>query len=98
MDNLRSSTASPDYGNDDIDIEKANADTTNKPGSEVLDNEEEIPAEVLRQLQEAGVAVSDNHNVTWIPSSPQLPRNWSLPRKLFDSGLILFTEFVTCVS
>jgi hypothetical protein len=98
MDNLRSSTASPDYGNDDIDIEKANADTTNNPVSEISDNEEKIPAEVLRQLQEAGLAVSDNNNVTWLPNSPLLARNWSLPRKLFDSGLILFTEFITCVS
>lgn len=98
MNDLRSSTASPDFQNDDIDIEKANLGPTTHAVSDLPDIEEEIPAQVLRQLQEAGLAVSDNNNVTLIPNSHLLPRNWSLPRRLFDSGLILFTEFITSVS
>ncbi|CAG8166889.1 unnamed protein product [Penicillium salamii] len=35
--------------------------------------------------------------VSWCSSNPKHPRNWSLPRKIWDIGLIVLLEVYTCV-
>lgn len=35
--------------------------------------------------------------VSWCSSNPKHPRNWSLPRKVWDIGLIVLLEVYTCV-
>lgn len=100
MDGSRSITATLESEKDEIDIKKTGPETTIRVVSEMSasESESEIPGKVLTQLHEAGLTLSDTCSATWAPNSRLHPRNWNLPRKLFDTIAIVFLEFVTYVT
>ncbi|TKA72980.1 hypothetical protein B0A55_05301 [Friedmanniomyces simplex] len=53
----------------------------------------DIPRRVSDALDARGFNVSSEGLVTWQAGSRSHPRNWSLLRKSYDSGLICFLEF-----
>jgi hypothetical protein len=56
-----------------------------------------IPDSVFKFLANEHLTINDNGLVTFAPSSPAHPREWSQPRKLYDSAIISLLEFVTTV-
>ncbi|KAK4634838.1 Major facilitator superfamily multidrug transporter mdrA [Fulvia fulva] len=58
-----------------------------------------VPCYVKRELHLEGLQVDDYGVVRWQENSHAHPRQWSLGRKAYDSGLICFLEFfVTLIS
>jgi hypothetical protein len=58
---------------------------------------DKIPDSVFKVLANEHLTINDNGLVTFVPSSPTHPREWSQRRKLYDSAIISLLEFVTTV-
>jgi hypothetical protein len=56
-----------------------------------------IPATVLKALSDNHLTVQEDGLVDFAYASPSHPRQWSLPRKLYDTTIICLLEFVTTV-
>lgn len=56
-----------------------------------------IPGAVLKALADDGLAVNKNSLVTFAHASPSHPRQWTTRRKLYDTFVICFLEFVTTI-
>lgn len=52
-----------------------------------------MPRHVLQALDEEGLTINAESNVTWAANSISHPRNWPLSRKLYDTAIICFLEF-----
>ena len=50
-----------------------------------------LPDELLSH----GLMAGPEGKVLWLPGSHAHPRHWSLGRKVYDSGLIIFFDFFT---
>jgi hypothetical protein len=49
-------------------------------------------------LEENGLELTtDGRFIRWSASNPKHPRNWRMPRKIYDSSLIIFLDFFTQV-
>jgi len=62
-----------------------------------ISSRETISDSMLEALASEHLTINDNGLVTFAPSSPAHPREWSLRRKLYDSAIISLLEFVTTV-
>jgi hypothetical protein len=49
-------------------------------------------------IEALGLQLHDNGFIKWKTDSPDHPRNWSVLRKTFDTGLIFFFDFFTLVA
>ena len=49
------------------------------------------------QLKDHGLVLGDDGYIRWEAQNPDHPRNWKLWRKVYDTGVILFLEFITSV-
>lgn len=56
-----------------------------------------IPGAVLKALSNEGLTVNEDGLVTFPKASPSHPRQWTMRRKLYDTFVICFLEFVTTV-
>lgn len=50
------------------------------------------------RLKDHGLVLSDDGYIRWESQNPDHPRNWKLGRKVYDTGVILFLEFITSVN
>jgi hypothetical protein len=48
-------------------------------------------------LSSFGLAVNEEQNIDWARGNTHHPRNWPAGRKTFDTSLIIFLDFFTCV-
>ena len=48
-------------------------------------------------LKDHGLVLGDDGYIRWESQNPDHPRNWKLWRKVYDTGVILFLEFITLV-
>lgn len=48
-----------------------------------------------QQLSEHGLILGVDGYVRWEHRNPSHPRNWKTSRKVYDTGVILFLEFIT---
>jgi len=62
-----------------------------------ISSRETISDSMLEALASEHLTINDNGLVTFAPSSPAHPREWSRRRKLYDSAIISLLEFVTTV-
>ena len=47
-------------------------------------------------LEEHGLEYTpDGEHIRWLASNPKHPRNWSMLRKIYDSGLIIILDLFT---
>ena len=47
-------------------------------------------------LEDNGLELTaDGQFVRWSASNKKHPRNWHMPRKIYDTGLIIFLDFFT---
>lgn len=53
-----------------------------------------VPRRVAEKLQSKGFEVTDEGIVRWAKDSLTHPRHWPLLRKVYDSAIIIFLEFV----
>jgi hypothetical protein len=49
-------------------------------------------------LQALGLSLEEDGYVKWRPDAQMHPRNWSVKRKIYDTGLIILLDLVTYVS
>lgn len=56
-----------------------------------------IPDAVLKALSDDYLTIKDDGLVDFAYASPSHPRQWSLPRKLYDTTIISLLEFTTTV-
>lgn len=52
---------------------------------------------VLEALSKEHLIINENHRVDFAHGSPAHPRQWKLPRKLYDSAIIYLLEFMTTI-
>jgi MFS family permease len=54
-----------------------------------------LDAETQKQLSLHGLEVNSDGYIDWAKNSPSHPQNWSVRRKAYDIGLIIFLDFFT---
>jgi hypothetical protein len=54
-----------------------------------------IPKALKAQLERDELDLFENGVICWTATSPLHPRKWTLKRKIYDTAVIVFLEFVT---
>ena len=71
----------------------------NLPARSLTSDVSERSEQVHKELDIHGLRLGFNGFVTWKDDEPQLPRNWSLPKKAYNDILVCFFEFwMTAIS
>lgn len=72
------------------------ASTTSLDTIEVEKNRPDsiVSVQIIHNLAAKGINVRHDGLVSWMPHSDQHPRNWTHIRKCYDTGIILFLEFL----
>lgn len=55
--------------------------------------QQDVPRHVQQELTNRGIEIGADGNVTWADGALAHPRNWKMPRKLYDTGVL--TTFIT---